>query len=123
MKPRNPARPRKRNFLSPDVSFLAKERFQGLKRPPKKFFDGAPDLLVEILSPSDTVELLHEKIVEYFENGTRLLWVVNPAEQIVLVYHMQQPDRLLRSGEVMDGEQLIPGFTMPVAQLFAELDF
>jgi Uma2 family endonuclease len=123
MKPRNPSLPKKRNFLSPDVSFLAKERLQGLKRPPKKFFDGGPDLVVEILSPSDTVELLHEKIVEYFENGTRLLWVVNPAEQIVLVYHTQQPDRLLRSGEMLDGEQVIPGFTLPVAKLFAELEF
>lgn len=123
MKPRNPQLPKKRNFLSPDVSFLAKERLRGLKRPPKKFFDGAPDLVVEILSPSDTIELLHEKIVEYFENGTRLLWVVNPAEQIALVYHSPQPDRLLRSGEVFDGEQVIPGFTLPVAELFAELEF
>ncbi len=123
MKPRNPALPQKRNFLSPDVSFLAKERLQGLKRPPKKFFDGAPDLVVEILSPSDTVELLHEKIVEYFENGTRLLWVINPAEQIALVYHSQQPDRLLRSGELLDGEQVVPGFTLAVADLFAELEF
>jgi Uma2 family endonuclease len=123
MKPRNPDLPKKKNFLSPDISFLAKERLQGLKRPPKKFFDGAPDLVVEVLSPSDTVELLHEKIVEYFENGTRLLWVINPAEQIVLVYHSSQPDRLLRSDEMLDGEQVIPGFTLPVAELFAELEF
>ena len=123
MKPRNPQLPKKKNFLSPDVSFLAKERLQGLKRPPKKFFDGAPDLVVEVLSPSDTIELLHEKIVEYFDNGTRLLWVINPAEQIVLVYHSPQPDRLLRSSEALDGEQVVPGFTLPVAELFTELEF
>jgi Uma2 family endonuclease len=123
MKPKNPQLPKKRNFLSPDVSFLAKERLQGLKRPPKKFGDGAPDLVVEILSPSDTIELLHEKIVEYFENGTRLLWVINPAEEIVLVYHSPQPDCLLRGGETLDGEQVVPGFTLPVAVLFAELEF
>jgi Uma2 family endonuclease len=123
MRPGNTQQPKKKNFLSPDVSFLAKERLQGLKHPPKKFFDGAPDLAVEILSPSDTVELLHEKIVEYFENGTRLLWVINPAEEIALVYHSPQPDRLLRNGEMLDGEQVVPGFTLPVAELFAELEF
>lgn len=123
MKPRNPQSPQKKNFLSPDVSFLAKERLAGLKRPPKKFFDGAPDLVIEILSPSDTIELLHEKIVEYFENGTRLLWVVNPAEQVVLVYHSPQPDRLLSNEAALDGEQVVPGFTLPVAELFAELEF
>jgi Uma2 family endonuclease len=112
-----------RNFLSPDVSFIAKERLGGAKRAPKKFFDGAPDLVVEILSPSDTVERLHDKIVDYFENGTRLLWVVNPEEQFVLVYHSPQPDQLLRGGDVLSGEQVIPGFTLPVAELFAELEF
>lgn len=111
------------NFLSPDVSFIAKERLQGLKRAPKKFFDGAPDLVIEILSPSDTVELLHEKTVQYFENGTRLLWVVNPAEQIVLVYHSPQPDQLLRTDDALDGEQVAKGFTWPISELFAELEF
>lgn len=112
-----------RNFLSPDVSFIAKERLGGAKQAPKKFFDGAPDLVVEILSPSDTVERLHDKIVDYFENGARLLWVVNPEEQFVLVYHSPQPDQLLRSGDVLSGEQVIPGFTLAVSELFAELEF
>ncbi len=112
-----------RNFLSPDVSFIAKERLGGAKRAPKKFFDGAPDLVVEILSPSDTVERLHDKIVDYFENGARLLWMVNPEEQFVLVYHSPQPDQLLRSDDVLSGEQVIPGFTLPVSELFAELEF
>jgi len=111
------------NLRSPDVSFIAKERLAGLKRPPKTFFGGAPDLAVEILSPEDTVERLHEKIVEYFENGTQLVWVVNPEEQTVLVYHTPQPDKLLRTGDELDGENVIPGFSMPVGELFAELEF
>ena len=112
-----------KDFLSPDVSFIAKERLGGAKRAPKKFFDGAPDLVIEVLSPRDTIETLHEKIVEYFNSGARLLWVVNPEEQIVLVYHTPQPDKLLRAGDMLDGEQVIPGFSLPVAELFAELDF
>lgn len=111
------------NVRSPDVSFVAKEKLAGLKRPPKKFPEYAPDLAVEILSPEDTVERLHEKIVEYFENGTRLVWVVNPEEQTVLVYRGPQPEKLLRTGDQLDGEKVLPGFAMPVSELFAELDF
>lgn len=111
------------SFLSPDVSFISKERLQGLKRAPKKFFKGGPDLAVEILSPSDTVEKLHEKIVEYFENGTRLMWVINLEEQFVLVYRTPQPDQLLHSRDMLDGEQIVPGFKLPLAELFAELEF
>lgn len=110
-------------FLSPDVSFIAKDRLQGAKRAPKKFFDGAPDLAVEVLSPSDTIDKLHEKIVEYFDNGAKLIWVLNPEEQTVLVYHTPQPDTLLRAGDALDGEAVVEGFSMPVSELFAELDF
>src|SRR6266704_2147979 len=96
------------NLRSPDVSFIAKERLQGLRHAPKKFFQGAPDLVVEILSPSDAVDGLHEKIVEYFESGARLIWVLNPEEQTILVYHSPQPDRLLKAADSVDGEDVIP---------------
>lgn len=111
------------NLRSPDVSFIARERLQGLKRPPKGFFKGSPDLAVEILSPEDTVEKLHEKIVEYFESGAKLVWVINPEEMIVLVYHSPQPDKLLRTGEQLEGETVLPDFSFPVSELFEELDF
>ena len=111
------------NKRSPDVSFIAKERLQGVKRLPKGYFQGSPDLAVEILSPSNTVEEIHDKIVEYFENGTRLLWVIHPDEQYVLVYHSPSPDRLLRLEDSLDGEEIISGFSLPVAELFAELEF
>ncbi|MBD0370569.1 MAG: Uma2 family endonuclease [Pyrinomonadaceae bacterium] len=107
----------KSSFLSPDVSFIAKGRLQGAKRAPKKFFDGAPDLAVEILSPSDTIDKLHEKIVEYFNNGARLIWVLNPEDQTLLVYHTPQPDKLLRENDLLDGEDVVPGFSMPVSEL------
>lgn len=111
------------NKRSPDVSFVGKERLKGLKRPPRGFFRGAPDLVVEILSPSNTVEEIHEKIVEYFENNTRLLWVIHPDEKYVLVYHSSEPDRLLRPQDQLDGEDVVPGFAIAVAELFAEWDF
>ncbi|MCY7392584.1 MAG: Uma2 family endonuclease [Leptolyngbyaceae cyanobacterium CAN_BIN12] len=111
------------NKRSPDVSFVSKERLKGLKRPPRGFFQGSPDLAVEILSPSNTVEEIHTKIVEYFENGTRLIWVIHPDEKYVLVYHAPEPDRLLRPQDSLEGGAIIPGFSMSVAELFEEWDF
>jgi Uma2 family endonuclease len=110
------------NTRSPDVSFVVKERLHG-KRPAKKFFRGAPDLAVEIVSPYDLWIKATQKIAELFANGTRLAWVINPADQTVLVYHSVQPDRILKAGDLLDGEQVVPGFTFPVAELFAEYDF
>jgi Uma2 family endonuclease len=111
------------NKRSPDVGFVAKDRLKGLKRLPKGFFEGAPDLVVEVLSPGNTVEEIHKKIVEYFENGARLIWIIHPDEQYVLVYHTPQPDQLLRTGDYLDGEGVLGGFRLPVAELFSELAF
>ncbi len=111
------------NVRSPDVSFVSRERLQGLKRLPKGFFQGAPALAVEILSPGNTVEEIHTKIVEYFENGAQLVWVINPDEQYVLVYHAPKPDQFLRVGDSLDGEALVVGFSLAVAELFTEWEF
>lgn len=110
------------NSRSPDVSFVSKDRLRG-RRPIKKFFQGAPDLAVEVVSPNDKWQEASKKVAELFANGTKLAWVINPADQTVLVYHSAQPDQILRSGDLLDGEQIIPGFTFPVADLFAEYDF
>jgi Uma2 family endonuclease len=111
------------NKRSPDVSFVAKERLQGLKRLPKGYFQGSPDLAVEILSPNNTVEEIHTKIVEYFENGTRLVWVIHPDEKYVLVYSAPEPNRLLRSQDLLEGEEVVADFSVAVAELFEEWDF
>ncbi|MEG4504000.1 Uma2 family endonuclease [Microcoleus sp. F6_B4] len=112
------------NKRSPDVSFMAKERLQGLDDLPDGFLEGAPDLAVEILSPGNTVAEIHDKLVEYFENGARLVWVIHPQEQYVLVYRSsQEPDRLLKSTQSLDGEEIVPGFSLPIAELFQKLAF
>lgn len=111
------------NKRSPDVSFVSKERLKGLKRPPRGFFEGSPDLAVEILSPGNTVEEIHDKIVEYFDNDTCLVWVIHPDEKYILVYHSPEPDHLLRPQDVLEGDAIIPGFSMSVAKLFEEWDF
>lgn len=111
------------NKRSPDISFVNKERLTGLKRLPKGFFDGVPDLVVEIISSGNTFEEIHTKIEEFFEIGTRLLWVIHPDERYVLVYHCPQPDLLIRGDDVLDGEDVILNFKVPVSELFRTLEF
>jgi len=112
------------NKRSPDISFFAKERLQGMTELPTGFLEGAPDLAVEILSPGNTVEETEAKITEYFDNGARLVWVISPTQHYILVYRSaQEPDRLLKTIDALDGEEVIPGFTLPVADLFQQLSF
>lgn len=112
------------NKRSPDIAFFAKERLQGMTELPTGFLEGSPDLAVEILSPGNTVEEIEGKITEYFDNGARLVWVISPVQHYVLVYrYAQEPDRLLKSTDYLDGEDVVPGFTLPVADLFKKLSF
>ncbi len=112
------------NKRSPDIAFFAKERLQELEEWPTGFLEGAPDLVVEILSPGNTVAEIEDKIAEYFVNGTRLLWVISPRQHYVLVYRSgYEPQRLLTSGDFLEGEDVVPGFTFPVADLFQKLSF
>jgi Uma2 family endonuclease len=112
------------NKRSPDIAFFARERLRGLEELPAGFLEGAPDLAVEVLSPGNTVAEIETKIAEYFENGTRLVWVVSPAHHYVLVYRSaMEPDRLLKSSDSLDGEDVISGFVYPVGDLFQKLSF
>ena len=112
------------NKRSPDIAFFAKERLQGLEELPTGFLEGAPDLVVEIFSLGSTIAEIEDKIVEYFANGTRLLWVISPGQHYVLVYRSgYEPQRLLTSGDFLEGEEVVPGFTFPVADLFHKLSF
>ena len=112
------------NKRSPDIAFFAKERLQGMAVLPSGYLEGAPDLAVEVLSPGNTVEEIEDKLTEYFESGSRLVWVIHPTQHYVLVYRSaQEPDRLLKEKDSLDGEEVIPGFTLAIADLFQKLDF
>ncbi len=111
-----------RNSRRPDVSFIAKDRLPALPLP-TSYFDGAPDLAVEVISPTDIWWEILERIDEYFSSGCRLVWLISPFDQTVMVYHPDGRRQFLQPGDSLDGEEVISGFTMPVAELFAELNF
>jgi Uma2 family endonuclease len=109
-----------RNCRAPDISFVSKQRLKGLKRPPKAFFQGAPDLAVEIVAPSNTPIELTARLQDYFSSGTRLAWLIHHDQKFVEVCRSAIDRKLLASGAMLDGEDVLPGFQYPIPELFTE---
>jgi Uma2 family endonuclease len=83
----------------------------------------APDLAVEILSPSNTPGEMRGKRDDDFRAGVSLVWEIDPRTRTVAVYHRAETtDAVLTIADTLDGEQVLPGFTLPLADLFGELD-
>ena len=105
----------------PDVSFVAAGRPAG-DRSRVGFADGAPDLAVEIISPSNTRAEIAEKVTEYLAAGCRLIWVLDTDRRFVEVHAPNRPVRAIREGDDLDGGDVVPGFRYALSDLFAELD-
>lgn len=101
----------------PDVSFVSRERFESAGDLVTAF-PGAPDLAIEILSPSNTPASLHAKVADYLAAGTRDVWVVDPDSETVVAYRTLLSPRTLRPGDILDAEEVVPGFRVDVAELF-----
>jgi Uma2 family endonuclease len=100
----------------PDVAFIARERLEG-GRLPTGFLRGAPDLVVEVLSPSETASDVQQKVRDYLEGGARLVWIVAPESRSLTVYRADGSARLVREGEEIDGEDVLPGMSLPLSHL------
>jgi Uma2 family endonuclease len=105
------------NRRGPDISFVAAERATALSRE-TVFPKFAPDLAVEVLSPSDSPRRVQDKVGEYLEAGVRLVWVIDPENRRAVIYRaLSSVDRIDPSGE-LDGEDVLPGFRCPLTDLF-----
>ncbi len=102
----------------PEVAFWSKERIP-LEITPQGYPDVAPDLCVEVLSPGDATPAMITKIREYLTRGVRLVWVVDPEQQTVTIYRKPGEGRVVWDDATLTGEDVLPGFTCPVAELFA----
>jgi Uma2 family endonuclease len=102
---------------APDVAFISRERLpEG--RLPDGFIRGAPDLAVEVLSPSDDAVDVQPKVRDYLEAGARLVWVIAPRAKAATVYRADGSARWLRENEPLEGEDVLPGLTIRLAELF-----
>ncbi len=85
---------------------------------PRGYFPGAPDLAVEVVSPGDTVYEVEGKTEEWLAAGAQLVWIVNPRKRTVEVHRSDREEQTLRENDVLDGEDVVPSFTLRVAEIF-----
>jgi Uma2 family endonuclease len=103
----------------PDVAFVPFSRWPKTRPfPTTNTWDVLPDLAVEVVSPSDLAEDDREKVREYFRAGIRLVWVIYPRLQLVDVYESAKIVRVLERDEELDGGAVLPGFRLPLRDLF-----
>lgn len=105
----------------PDISFISWGRVPGRTIPLEPIADLAPDLAVEILSKSNTKKEMARKRREYFFAGTRLVWMVDKDKRSVEVFTAPDQSVVLTEEDTLDGDGVLPGFSLPVRQLFAAL--
>ena len=103
--------------LAPDMVFIRGDRL-----PPEEELDHfahlAPDLVVEVLSPSDTARKVNQKIAAYLEAGVRMVLKADPRRRTITVYEQGKPPRRLTEADEFDGGDVLPGFRVAVADLF-----
>lgn len=99
------------------MSFYGTTRLP-LNRTVIRYPDVSPDLCVEVVDPGDDRRELREKVEEYFAAGVRMVWVVDPEERSVTVLTQPDEGRTLYGKSVLDGGEVLPGFSIPVADLF-----
>lgn len=106
---------RERVFV-PDLTYVAKERMTA-----ERYHMAAPDLAIEILSPDQNMARLLDKIQFYLLNGVRLVWVIDAAARTVAVLTPGQEARTLSSGDTLTGGDMLPGFQVPIDDIFAQV--
>ena len=105
----------------PDVSFISWDRLPDRRIPREALWDLAPNLAVEVISKGNTAEEMERKLHDYFAAGVQLVWYVYPATRQVHVFgSLAEGPVELSEPETLEGGDLLPGFSMPLARLFAE---
>ncbi|MFN3476891.1 MAG: Uma2 family endonuclease [Candidatus Methylomirabilales bacterium] len=102
---------------APDVAFVSKKRIPP-EGEPDEFWPFAPDLAVEVVSPTDRWSDIEAKGEEYLQAGTGLVWVVDPKTKTVHAYRLPSEVQILHETDTLTGGEVLPGFQVAVAELF-----
>ena len=105
-----------------DVAFISWARLPGGKRPKQNIPALVPDLCVEVLSPNNTKAEMKRKRGVHFNAGVRLVWEIDPETRTAVVYTTDDDGMRLTAADTLDGREVLSGFRLPLAELFAELD-
>jgi len=104
---------------APDIAFVGSERVKQTGRP-KGFWPGAPDLAVEVVSPSDIVSEVENKVAEWLSAGAQMVWVVSPKLHAITIYRSLTDIVMLTEKDTLDGGDVVPGFQIRVAEIFGQ---
>ena len=102
---------------APDLAFVARDRIPA-PGTTGAYWPLAPDLAVEILSPSNTASETQEKVLDYLDAGSHMVWVLDPRRRTVTVYRSRDDIRIVGAGEEITGDDVLPGFGVGVDELF-----
>lgn len=102
----------------PDVAYVSRDRWAGPV--PVGYGEFAPDIAIEIKSPTDRAGAVLAKVGDLLDAGSRLVWVINPSRQQVTVFSADGSQLVLGMQDALSGDEVLPGFALAVAELFAE---
>jgi len=102
---------------APDIAFIRQDKIpkSGL---PKKFWEGTPDLVVEVVSPSDRSSEVEEKVKNWLECGTAMVWVLNSTKRTLTLCRSGVANQTFGVDDVIDGRDVVPGFKLPLKRIF-----
>ena len=100
---------------APDASFVSKERAAIAHG--EGFFPGAPDLAIEVVSPSDRPVEVEDKALDWLRAGTRMVIVIDPSNRTATIYRSLDDIETLTEGDALDGGDVVPGWTLPLADV------
>lgn len=102
---------------APDAAFIRRQRVEEVGDI-EGYWPGGPDLVVEVISPSDTYSEVEEKVLEWLEAGAHMVVVVNPRRRVATVYRSLTDIAILRETDVLEGGDVVPGWVMPLSEVF-----
>ncbi|MCC6123790.1 MAG: Uma2 family endonuclease [Pirellulales bacterium] len=101
---------------APDVAFVRSERLS--EKLPKGFFEGAPDLAVEVLSPDDRPGYVQAEIRDWLDAGCLAVWIVDPDHETVTIYEKARDVVVFHRNDNLTGKRVLPGFSVPASEIF-----
>lgn len=103
--------------LAPDIAFIQQQNLPE-RMPDDAYWPGAPDLVVEVLSPGDRTGEVDDKIAQWLTSGAHAVWVIDPKLRLVTIHQPGKPAQIRSVGEDLQGDPVVAGFSCPVAELF-----
>ena len=103
----------------PDEAFVALERIKTTPPPERGFWEIAPDLAAEIVSPENTADEVAQKVTEYLRAGVKLIWVIYPRQKQVHVFRPGRDPKILGGDDFVEGEDVVTGFRIPLTDLWS----